>query len=185
MHVSGLSHGPVAARHSVPAGLCALAGQTALVPLHVSAGSQAPSEARQVTPAALLPSAGQSLLVPEQTSAASQVACPAGAAGRQVTSGPNLTSGGQKSPPPQCSTRSQAPWEGPHSKVDGFLTSTQFALSPSHLSTSSQTALGAGVPHTVPAGLGVPGGRQIPTAQTLLSQPLTAPRQTAPSFAGG
>src|SRR5206468_1907224 len=69
--VSAASHSLTAARHTVPGGWLASAGQVTLVPVQVSATSHGPGAARQTVPAAERASAGQETVEPVHFSATS------------------------------------------------------------------------------------------------------------------
>jgi hypothetical protein len=181
VHVSATSQAPAAPRQTKPAGRTWSAGQAAVDPSQVSDTSQAAvgSAGRQANPAGRTWSDGHSLLVSSQSSATSQVNAPL--AGRH-TSPVRFASPGQKSPTPsQWSSLSHTPADGRQVKVGGCLVSVQMVDSPLQVSATSQAP--AASRHGVPAGLGL-GGRQMPAAQTLLSQPPVEARHTFPSFAG-
>src|SRR5579885_3536400 len=116
---SGTSHTPWAARHTVPAGrtasagqtpvLLASAGQVGLAPSQTSATSQGPAAGRQTVPDGWKPSAGQAALVPVQVSATSH----GPAAGRHtVVGGANASAGQLALVPVQSSATSQGPTAG-------------------------------------------------------------------------
>src|SRR5258705_6951563 len=75
VQLSGRSHTPAAARHTVPASTRASAGQSSCSPSQLSASSQAPAAGRQT--AVLLVSAGQAGLSPSQNSGRSHTPAPA------------------------------------------------------------------------------------------------------------
>jgi hypothetical protein len=138
---SPMSHGPLAARHTVVEERYA-AGQLLDVPSQTSSASQgAPPEARQMNPAERFRSLGHAALVPLHTSVRSQ----GPAAARQVVFAGEKPSPGQPSPVPvHSSATSQPPFAARHTVLLEALASLgHAALRPVQLSATSHTPAAA------------------------------------------
>src|SRR5205823_960954 len=135
VQVSARSHGPAAARQTVPA-LPAGCGHAALTPSHWSAVQAFPSSV-QAVPAGFLVSSGQLGPLPVQSSATSHSSA---AARHCVVPGAKASVGHVLLTPSQVSATSQGPAAGRHVVPSGLLASVgQLVLVPVQVSAGSQT----------------------------------------------